>query len=99
MRMLATASLLVLLSGTAWAQQTAAALTPPTPTDLTKGTVMTDADLHAAIAKVGNDRPIVSTRVFTLGGASPYAVNVEHRRSSAPGRGDSRYRSRVVLRD
>jgi mannose-6-phosphate isomerase-like protein (cupin superfamily) len=80
MRMLATASLLVLLSGTAWAQQGAAPGPPlPAPTDLTKGTVMTSADLHAAIAKAGSGNPLVQTRVFTLAGARPYAVNVEHR--------------------
>lgn len=87
MRILATAGVLVLLSGTAWAQQPAPAGraggagrgTPPPPTDLTKGTVMTDAEFHAAIAKAGNDRPMTSTRVFTLPGTSPYAVNVEHR--------------------
>jgi len=80
MRILATASVLVLLSGTAWAQQPAPARgTPPPPTDLTKGTVMTSADLHAAIARTGDDRAMTSTRVFTLAGDKPYAVAVEHR--------------------
>ena len=82
MRILAAASVLVVLSGTAWAQAPGGGrggAAPPAPTDLTKGTVMTDADLHAAIAKTGNDRPMTSTRVFTLAGTSPYAVNVEHR--------------------
>jgi mannose-6-phosphate isomerase-like protein (cupin superfamily) len=84
MRILATASVLVLLCGTAWAQQPASGRgnqPQPTPTDLTKGTVMTDAELHAAIAKLGNDRPNASVRVFTLGGTTPYTVNVEHRTS------------------
>jgi mannose-6-phosphate isomerase-like protein (cupin superfamily) len=80
MRILSAASLLVLLSGTAWAQMPAAGRgAPPPPTDLTKGTVMTDAALHAAIAKLGNDRPSSPVRVFTLAGANPYAVAVEHR--------------------
>ena len=60
MRILATAGVLVLLSGTAWAQQPAAGRggqPQQPPTDLTKGTIMTDAELNAAIAKVGNDRP------------------------------------------
>lgn len=75
MRILATAGVLALLSGSAWAQAPA-----PTPTDLTKGTLMTSAELHAAIDKLGNDRPLASVRVFTLAGSStPYAVNVEHR--------------------
>jgi mannose-6-phosphate isomerase-like protein (cupin superfamily) len=80
MRILATSSVLVLLSGTAWAQQPPAGRgAPPPPTDLTKGTVMTSADLHAAIAKAGDARPMTSTRVFTLAGDKPYAVAVEHR--------------------
>ena len=85
MRILATAGVLVLLSGTAWAQQPAApppgrgAPAPAPATDLTKGTVMTSADLHAAIAKAGDARPMTSTRVFTLAGDKPYAVAVEHR--------------------
>jgi mannose-6-phosphate isomerase-like protein (cupin superfamily) len=81
MRILATAAVLVVFSVPAFAQQPAAGrgAPPPPPTDLTKGTVMTDADLHAAIAKAGNDRPMTSTRVFTLAGDRPYAVAVEHR--------------------
>ena len=82
MRILAATWLLVMLSGTAWAQAPAAGRgTPPrpAPTDLTKGTIVTDAQLHAAIAKAGNALPMTPTPVFTLTGASPYAVNVEHR--------------------
>jgi mannose-6-phosphate isomerase-like protein (cupin superfamily) len=80
MRMLATAGVFVVLAGTAWAQQPGAGRgAPPPPTDLTKGTIMTSADLHAAIAKTGDDRPMTSTRVFTLSGEKPYAVAVEHR--------------------
>jgi mannose-6-phosphate isomerase-like protein (cupin superfamily) len=80
MRILATAGVLVLLSSAAWAQQPARGAQPPQPpTDLTKGTVMTDGELHAAIAKAGNALPSASTRVFQLAGARPYTVNVEHR--------------------
>jgi mannose-6-phosphate isomerase-like protein (cupin superfamily) len=76
MRILATASVLLLLTGTGWAQRGA---TPP-PTDLTKGTAMTAAELHATIARLGDERPNALARVFTLAGPnSPYAVNVEHR--------------------
>ena len=48
----------------------------PTPTDRTKASQFTAADLAAAIAKVPSDRPVTSTRIFTL---APYAVNVERR--------------------
>jgi mannose-6-phosphate isomerase-like protein (cupin superfamily) len=80
MRILVTAAVLLVFAGSAFAQQPAAGRgAPPPPTDLTKGTVMTDADLHAAIARAGSDRPMTSTRVFTLPGDRPYAVAVEHR--------------------
>jgi mannose-6-phosphate isomerase-like protein (cupin superfamily) len=88
MRIPAMAGVLVFLSGAAWAQAPAAgrgSVPPPPPTDLTKGTVMTDAALHAMIAKVGNDRASVSNRVFTLAGAVPYTVNVEHRTNQPQG--------------
>jgi quercetin dioxygenase-like cupin family protein len=48
----------------------------PAPTDTTNATQMTAAELNAAIAKVGNDRPNASVRVFSI---APYTVNVEHR--------------------
>jgi mannose-6-phosphate isomerase-like protein (cupin superfamily) len=80
MRILATAGVFVLLTGTAWAQQPAAGRgAPPPPTDLTKGTVMTSAELHASTDKAAADRPLTQTRVFTLAGDKPYAVAVEHR--------------------
>jgi mannose-6-phosphate isomerase-like protein (cupin superfamily) len=86
MRILPAAAALVLLSGTAWAQAPAGGRgTPPPPTDLTKATVMTDAELHAAIAKNAADRALTSNRVFALAGTSPYAVNVEHRTSMPQG--------------
>ena len=75
----AIASVLILLSGSGFAQQRGGGGgrgTPPPPTDPTKGTIMTAADLNAALAKLGTDRPNASVRVFTL---APYTVNVEHR--------------------
>ena len=75
----AVAAVLVLLSGSGFAQQRGGGGgrgTPPPPTDPTKGTIMTAADLNAALAKLGTDRPNASVRVFTL---APYTVNVEHR--------------------
>src|SRR5581483_5656254 len=80
MRVLATATALVLLSSAAWAQQPARGGQPPQPpTDVTKGTVMTNADLHAALDKIPNDRPMGTVRVFMLPGDKSYTVNVEHR--------------------
>ena len=75
----AVATVLILLSGSGFAQQRegrGGRGTPPPPTDPTKGTVMTAAELNAALAKLGTDRPNASVRVFTL---APYTVNVEHR--------------------
>src|SRR4029453_8807254 len=81
----AVATILFLLSGSAIAQQREGrggrgAAPAATPTDPTKGTVMTAAELNAALAKLGNDRPNASVRVFTL---APYTVNVEHRTNQA----------------
>jgi mannose-6-phosphate isomerase-like protein (cupin superfamily) len=77
----AVATVLLLLSGSAFTQQRGGGQgrgrgTPPTPTDPTKATLMTSAELQAALAKLGNERPNASVRVFTL---APYSVNVEHR--------------------
>jgi mannose-6-phosphate isomerase-like protein (cupin superfamily) len=81
MRILTTAAVLILFSGPAWAQQPAAAGrgTPPPPMDLTKGTVMTAADLSAMIAKAGDTLPSTLNRVFSLAGDKRYTVFVEHR--------------------
>jgi mannose-6-phosphate isomerase-like protein (cupin superfamily) len=48
----------------------------PPPTDRTKATQFTAADLQAALAKLPTDRPSSAARVFTL---APYNVNVERR--------------------
>ena len=54
----------------------APAQTAPPPTDRTKTTVFSAADLAAGLAKLSGDRPASSVRVFTL---APYNVNVERR--------------------
>ena len=46
------------------------------PTDPTVATQMTAAELSAALAKLGTERPNASVRVFSL---APYTINVEHR--------------------
>ena len=56
----------------AWAQAPA----PPPPTDRSKATQFTAADLQAALAKLPADRPSSAVRVFSL---APYNVNVERR--------------------
>ena len=48
----------------------------PAPTDRTKASVYSAADLAAAIAKLSDERPAASVRVFSL---APYNVNVEQR--------------------
>jgi quercetin dioxygenase-like cupin family protein len=73
----AAAVLVFLISGPAFAQQRGGrgGAAPPA-TDTTNATQMTAAELGAAIAKLGNDRPSASVRVFSI---APYTVNVEHR--------------------
>lgn len=68
---------LVLLSGSAYAQQPA---NPEAPAD--RASYMSAADLAAAIANVPADRPSSNVRVFSLG---PYNVNVEKRNPVAQG--------------
>jgi mannose-6-phosphate isomerase-like protein (cupin superfamily) len=53
----------------------AAAQTAP-PTDRTKATVFSSAQLAAALGTLPSDRPSASVRVFSL---APYNVNVERR--------------------
>ena len=48
----------------------------PPPTDRTKASVFTSAQLAAALEKLSTDRPSSSVRVFSL---APYNVNVERR--------------------
>lgn len=72
MRLLATTALLALIAASPAAGQPPA----PAPTDPTKASQMTAADLAAALAKLPGDRPASSVRVFTL---APYTVNVERR--------------------
>ena len=58
------------VSTASWAQ------TPAPPTDRTKASVFSAADLAAALAKLSDERPASSVRVFSL---APYNVNVERR--------------------
>jgi mannose-6-phosphate isomerase-like protein (cupin superfamily) len=61
---------------------TAAAQTAPTPTDRTKAHVYRASDLAAAVARLTEERPAASVRVFTL---TPYNVSVERRLPRAQG--------------
>jgi quercetin dioxygenase-like cupin family protein len=76
MRIFAAAAVLILLASPAFAQRGGRGGAPPAQTDTTNATQMTAAELNAAIAKLGNDRPSASVRVFSI---APYTVNVEHR--------------------
>lgn len=77
MRMLAIALSVTACAGALTAQ----APTPP-PTDRTRATLFTAADLQAALAKLPADRPSSSVRVFTL---DPYNVAVEQRQPRPQG--------------
>ena len=59
-----------------------AAAQAPAPTDRTKATHFSSADLKAALAKLPTDRPNAAARVFTL---DPYAVSVEQRQPQTQG--------------
>jgi mannose-6-phosphate isomerase-like protein (cupin superfamily) len=72
MRLLTAIGFVLVLASSTSGQQGA----QPTPTDRTKASQFTAAELAAAIAKVPTDRPVTGTRIFTL---APYAVNVERR--------------------
>ena len=65
---------LLCLASAVSAQQPPAA--QPTPTDRTRASHLTAADLAAALATLPADRPSASVRVFSL---DPYNVNVERR--------------------
>jgi mannose-6-phosphate isomerase-like protein (cupin superfamily) len=54
----------------------------PAPTDRSKATLFTSADLKAALGKLPTDRPSASVRVFTL---DPYNVAVEQRQPRPQG--------------
>ena len=61
----------------------AGAQTPsPAPTDRTKATHFSAADLQAALAQLPTDRPNAVARVFTL---DPYNIGVEQRQPVAQG--------------
>jgi mannose-6-phosphate isomerase-like protein (cupin superfamily) len=77
MKMLAIALSLLTCAGVASAQAPA-----PVPTDRSKATHFSAADLKAALARLSTDRPSASVRVFTL---DPYAVAVEQRQPREQG--------------
>ena len=60
----------------------AGAQTQPAPTDRTRATHFSAADLQAALAKLPTDRPNAAARVFTL---DPYSVGVEQRQPRPQG--------------
>ena len=76
MRVFVVASVCVLLSAPAFAQRG----TPPPPTDRTKLSYMSAAEVEAAIAKLPTDRANSAVRVFTY---APYNVSIEHRLAMA----------------
>lgn len=71
MRIVIAACLLAVMSTAAAAQAPA-----PPPTDRSKATHFTAADLQASLAKLPTERPSSSVRVFSL---APYNVAVERR--------------------
>lgn len=76
MKIFAAAALSLAISTPAFAQRG----TPPPPTDRTKASYMSAAEVQAAIAKLPPDRANSSVRVFSL---PPYNVNIEHRQPMA----------------
>lgn len=72
-----TALVVMASAGTVLAQAPA-----PAPTDRTRATHFSAADLQAALAKLPADRPAASVRVFTL---DPYSVAVEQRQPREQG--------------
>lgn len=74
-------TLAVVLGSAAFATPSAAQLAPP-PTDRTKATVFSAADLAAGLARLPPDRAAASVRVFSL---APYNVNVERRLAKPQG--------------
>ena len=77
MKKLTVGLLMVSLATPAFAQAPTAA-----PTDRTKATHYSAADLKAALGKLPTDRPASSVRVFTL---DPYNVAVEQRQPREQG--------------
>ena len=70
---------LLAVAATASAQTPAAA---PPPTDRSRATHFSAADLQAALAKLPTDRPNAVARVFSL---DPYSVGVEQRQPRPQG--------------
>jgi len=78
MRIFTAAAICLAISAPAFAQRG----TPPPPTDRTKASYMSAAEVQAAIEKLPKDRANSSVRVFSL---PPYNVNIEHRQPMAQG--------------
>ena len=70
------------LSLIAFSNVAAAQTQGPAPTDRTRATHFSAADLQAALAKLPTDRPNAVARVFTL---DPYNIGVEQRQPVAQG--------------
>jgi mannose-6-phosphate isomerase-like protein (cupin superfamily) len=77
MKIVLTAAAILSIASIALAQTPA-----PAPTDRTRATHFSAADLKAALAKLPTDRPNAVARVFTL---DPYNVGVEQRQPRAQG--------------
>lgn len=77
MKTIATVVGIVTFSAFVWAQAPA-----PAPTDRTKATLFTSAELKAALGTLPTDRPAATVRVFSL---DPYNVSVEQRQPRAQG--------------
>ena len=79
MRMFAAATVVILICVPVLAQQRGGgrgAAPPLPPTDTTNATQLTAAELSAALAKLGTERPNSTVRVFSI---APYTANIEHR--------------------
>jgi mannose-6-phosphate isomerase-like protein (cupin superfamily) len=80
MKMFAAVSLVITLPVFVLAQQRGGGrgAAPLTPTDTTNATQVTAAELTAALATLGIERPNSTVRVFSI---APYTANIEHRTS------------------
>ena len=76
MRLLITATVFMVLSGSAWAQTPAAPAPAAPPNDPTKASYMSAAEIAAGVAKLDKNAADVTYRVFQI---PPYTVNVAHR--------------------
>ena len=87
-------TLLTAIGVTLLASLTSAQTPAPAPTDRTKATLFSAADLQAALAKLPADRPASSVRVFSL---DPYNVAVEQRQPRPQGAASHADRAELFL--